>query len=113
MCELIAYEGQPIRKILADLEKECGRIESDRINLRVTPERKDELLRKFAGGLREFGGRTVTGTVTIDGFKFLLGDNCWVMFRASGTEPVFRCYLEAPTTRQLAVFRRAALALVQ
>ena len=113
MCELVAYEGQSIRKILARLEKECGRIESDRINLRVTPERKDELLRKFAGGLREFGGRTVTETVTVDGFKFLLGDHCWVMFRASGTEPVFRCYLEAPTTRQLAVFRKAALALVQ
>jgi len=113
MSELVAHEGKPIRKILAALQQECGRIESDRINLRVTPERKDELLKKFAGGLREFGGRTVTGTVTLDGFKFLLGDNCWVMFRASGTEPVFRCYLEAPTTRQLAVFRRAALALVQ
>ena len=113
MCELVAYEGKSIRKIYADLEKECGRILSDRINLRVTPERKDELLRKFAGGLREFGGRPVTGTVTVDGYKFLLGDKCWVMFRASGTEPVFRCYLEAPTARQLAGFRQAALALVQ
>ena len=113
LCELVAYEGQSIQKILAKLEKECGRIASDRINLRVTPERKDELLRKFAGGLREFGGRLVTSTVTVDGYKFLLGDNCWVMFRASGTEPVFRCYLEAPTARQLAVFRRAALELVQ
>ena len=113
MSELVAYEGKPLRKILADLQKECGRIESDRINLRVSPERKDELLRKFAGGLREFGGRAVTGTVTIDGYKFLLGDNCWVMFRASGTEPVFRCYLEAPTTKQLAIFRKAALVLVQ
>ena len=113
MCELVAYEGKPLRKIIAELQQQCGRIESDRINLRVTPERKDELLKKFAGGLREFGGRPVTETVTIDGYKFLLGDNCWVMFRASGTEPVFRCYLEAPTTRQLAVFRRAALALVQ
>ena len=113
MCELVAYEGKPLRKIIAELQQQCGRIESDRINLRVTPERKDELLKTFAGGLREFGGRPVTETVTIDGYKFLLGDNCWVMFRASGTEPVFRCYLEAPTTRQLAVFRRAALALVQ
>jgi phosphomannomutase len=35
------------------------------------------------------------------------------MFRASGTEPVFRCYLEARTARQMAGFRQAALELVE
>ena len=113
MSELVAHEGKPIRKILDALQKECGRVLSDRINLRVTPERKDALLQKFAGGLTSFGGRQVTGTVTLDGYKFLLGDGGWVMFRASGTEPVFRCYLEARTAKELATFRQAALALVQ
>jgi alpha-D-glucose phosphate-specific phosphoglucomutase len=112
MSELVAYEGQPLRRILDDLQKECGWVLSDRINLRVTPQKKDELLRKFAGGLDAFGGRRVQETVTKDGYKFLLGDGGWVMFRASGTEPVFRCYLEARTAKQLAQFRQAALALV-
>ena len=80
---------------------------------RVTPERMQQLLQRFAGGLNEFGGQKVTGVVTKDGYKFLLNDGCWVMFRASGTEPVFRCYLEARSTRQLAAFRKAALALVE
>lgn len=113
MAELVAYESKSIGDILKGLEKQCGRILSDRINLRVTPERKDELLKRFGAGMDSFGGRPVTKTVTTDGYKFLLGDEGWVMFRASGTEPVFRCYLEARTARQLAGFRQAALALVQ
>jgi phosphoglucomutase len=113
MCELVAYEGKTLRRILKEIQAKVGTVMSDRINLRVTPERKEELLRRFARGLDEFGGQTVSRTVTKDGFKFLLNDGCWVMFRASGTEPVFRCYLEARTARQLSAFRKAALSLVR
>lgn len=113
MAELVAYEGKSLGEILQEIQKKSGTIISDRINLRVTPARKEELLQRFAGGLDSFGGRPVTETVTTDGFKFILGDGCWVMFRASGTEPVFRCYLEARTTKQLAGFRKAALELVR
>ncbi|MCS7049576.1 MAG: phosphoglucomutase/phosphomannomutase family protein [Verrucomicrobiae bacterium] len=113
MAELVAHAGRPLKKILAEIQKETGTIVSERINLRVTPQRKEELLARFASGLSEFAGRRVTETITKDGYKFMLGDGCWVMFRASGTEPVFRCYLEARTRRQLADMRQAALALVQ
>lgn len=113
MAELVAYEGRTLGRILRDIQKLAGNIVSDRTNLRVTPERRDELLRRFAEGLTEFAEQRVTGTVRTDGFKFLLSDGCWVMFRASGTEPLFRCYFEARSTRQLAVFRKAAMALVR
>ena len=112
MAELVAYEGKSLGAILRKLQKLAGGILSDRINLRVTPERKEILLQRFGKGLTEFGGQNVTGTVTIDGFKFLLQNGCWVMFRASGTEPVFRCYLEARRAAEMARFRRAALELV-
>src|SRR6266436_5161147 len=108
MCEMVAYEGKSPRKVLDEIQKKVGRILSDRINLRVTPQRKDELLERFSAGLRDFGGCRVTGTVTKDGYKFLLGDVGWVMFRASGTEPVFRCYLETRTPKQMRAFREAA-----
>ena len=113
MAELVAYEGRSLGKVLNDIQKRAGGIVSDRINLRVTPERKEQLLTKFAAGLARFGGQNVTGVVTVDGYKFLLDDGCWVMFRASGTEPVFRCYLEARTARQIARFRQAAMELVE
>ncbi len=113
MAELVAWEGKSLGRILAEIGDRAGSIVSDRINLRVTPQRKEELLERFGRGLESFGGQQVTRTISIDGFKFMLQDGCWVMFRASGTEPVFRCYLEARTKRQLAGFRKAALELVK
>lgn len=113
MAELVAYEGRRLGEILRGIYKQAGTVLSDRINLRVTPERKDALLARFGKGLGSFGGQKVTKAITKDGYKFLLGDGCWVMFRASGTEPVVRCYVEARTAKQLAAFRKAALALVQ
>jgi len=113
MAELVAYEGRSLGKVLKDIQKLAGGIVSDRINLHVTPPRKEQLLRRFASGMDTFGGRKVADVITKDGYKFLLGDGCWVMFRASGTEPVFRCYLEARTSRQMAGFRQAALELVK
>jgi phosphomannomutase len=113
MTELVACEGKSLRTILRDIQKKAGTIVSDRINLRVTPERKDALLKRFAAGLDRFGGQAVSKTISNDGYKFLLDDGCWVMFRASGTEPVFRCYLEARTVRQLTAFRETAMELVK
>ncbi|MCX7886955.1 MAG: phosphoglucomutase/phosphomannomutase family protein, partial [Verrucomicrobiae bacterium] len=113
MCELVAYEGKSLKRILAEIMGQTRRIYSDRINLRVTPQRKEQLLQKFAAGLQEFAGRKVRDVVALDGYKFLLDDGSWVMFRASGTEPVFRCYLEANSQKQLAAYRAAALQLVQ
>jgi phosphoglucomutase len=113
MAELVAYEGRALGSILKEIQKLAGGIVSDRINLQVTPERKEELLERFKAGLKEFGGQKVKDVVTIDGYKFLLEDGCWAMFRASGTEPVFRCYLETRTARQMATFRKAALDLVK
>jgi phosphomannomutase len=112
MAELVACEGRSLQHILQRIQKQAGTILSDRINLRVSPDRKDQLLDRFAKGLTSFAGQKVRETIVVDGFKFLLNDGEWIMFRASGTEPVFRVYIEARTLRQLGRFKRAALDLV-
>jgi phosphoglucomutase len=113
MAELVAYEGRTLGSILKEIQVWAGGIVSDRINLPVTPERKEELLQRFKAGLKEFGGQKISRVVTMDGYQFLLEDGCWALFRASGTEPVFRCYLETRTAGQMAAFRKAALDLVK
>jgi phosphomannomutase len=35
--------------------------------------------------------------VTLDGFKRVYADDAWLLFRASGTEPIVRVYTDAPT----------------
>ena len=39
--------------------------------------------------------KAVQKTENIDGYKFYLSDNEWVMIRPSGTEPVLRVYAHA------------------
>jgi phosphomannomutase len=43
----------------------------------------------------EFGVYPVIKIETLDGYKYYLGDDQWVMIRASGTEPLLRIYAEA------------------
>lgn len=47
--------------------------------------------------LTEIAGKAVTDCKAIDGYKFRLADNSWLMIRFSGTEPVLRLYCEAAT----------------
>src|SRR5471030_2394187 len=101
MAELVATEGKSLGRILKELEKQTGEFHTERINVAIQPETKDALLAKLAGGLTSLGEFKVEKFITTDGFKFLMPNNEWVAFRASGTEPLIRCYIEAKTKANL------------
>jgi phosphomannomutase len=86
---------------------------TERINLRIEPTQKDALLGKLGKGLSSFAGQKVTQHITLDGNKYLCEDGSWVAFRASGTEPLIRCYLEARSATQLDKMKQAASALLK
>ncbi len=45
--------------------------------------------------LETVAGKQVSNCITVDGYKFNLEDNSWLLIRFSGTEPVLRLYSEA------------------
>jgi phosphoglucomutase len=112
LAELVATEKKTLGRILKDLEKVTGKFYTDRINLPIRPETKDALLAKLGSGLSEIGPFKVEKFITLDGFKFVLPKDEWVAFRASGTEPLFRCYIEAKTEASLKKLRTACRALL-
>jgi phosphoglucomutase len=101
MAELVATEKKSLGQILRELSKQIGNFYTDRINVAIPPDKKDALLKKLAGGLQNVGPFKVEKFITTDGYKFLLPDNEWVAFRASGTEPLIRCYIEAKSKTNL------------
>ena len=107
MAELVAMEGKPLGRILKELEKKTGEFHTDRINITVPPDEKAAILKNLAGGFDKIGRYPVQQFITTDGFKFLLPDNEWAAFRASGTEPVIRCYLEAKSAAHLKQLKAA------
>jgi alpha-D-glucose phosphate-specific phosphoglucomutase len=101
MAELVATEKKSLGQILRELSKQIGEFYSDRINVGFAPEKKEALLAKLGGGLQNIGVFKVEKFITTDGYKFLLPNNEWVAFRASGTEPLIRCYIEAKSKANL------------
>ena len=101
MAELVATEKKSLGQILKELEKQTGEFHTTRINVKINPETKNALLGKLQAGLADVGGLPVEKFITTDGFKFLLPNREWVAFRASGTEPLIRCYIEAKSAKQM------------
>ena len=106
MAELVATEKKSLGRILQELERQTGEFHTDRINVKISPDKKDALLNRLAGGLDCIGPFKVEKFITTDGYKFLLPDREWVAFRASGTEPLIRCYLEAKSAARLNKLRK-------
>jgi alpha-D-glucose phosphate-specific phosphoglucomutase len=112
MAELVAVENKSLGRILKDLEKQIGEFHTDRINVSIPPDKKAALLAKLGSGLSSIGPFKVGKFITTDGFKFLLPDGEWVAFRASGTEPLIRCYIEAKSLANLKRLQKACRELL-
>src|SRR5205807_2317283 len=107
MAELVATEKKSLGRILKELEKQTGEFHTDRINVAIQPANKDALLAKLGSSLSSIGPFKVERFITTDGYKYLLPNQEWVAFRASGTEPLIRCYIEAKSAGNLKKLRSA------
>ena len=107
MAELYACEKKPLGEVLKDIEKTTGPYFTDRINVRVPADKKEALLDRLSKGLDKIGRQKVEKFIKTDGFKFLLPGQEWVAFRASGTEPLVRCYIEAKSEKGLKTLKSA------
>lgn len=107
--EFMAKTGKTLRQLIQLVYDEVGTFAFDRDDLHITEQKKQDVLEKCKNNsFKNFGQYQITKTETLDGFKYYLDNNTWVMIRPSGTEPVLRVYCEAPD-RQVA---RATLDVV-
>ncbi len=112
MAELVATDRKSLGQILKKIAKQCGEFHTERINIPIQPASKDAIMAKLSAGLDRIGEFKVEKFITTDGFKFLLPNQEWVAFRASGTEPLFRCYIEAKSAAHLKQLRAACQRLL-
>ena len=47
------------------------------------------------------GGEEVIDLLTVDGVKYILSDDSWLLIRPSGTEPVLRVYAEGRSAKMV------------
>jgi alpha-D-glucose phosphate-specific phosphoglucomutase len=96
--EIVCLTQDTLTNNLKELKQKCSCPDSNRLDLRVSPEKKQHILDKINNYKpKELLGKKVIEIVTIDGVKIKLEDGSWVLVRPSGTEPLFRIYAEAST----------------
>jgi phosphomannomutase len=103
LANVMAEEGKPLGQLVADLQQEFGSHYYGRSDLHIPDEMKQSAIQRAgADGTVSLGRYKVIKKENLDGVKFFLdaptnhnGAEAWVLFRASGTEPLLRLYTEA------------------
>ncbi len=102
------------KKNLSELMEEVyaitGRFAYERLDLELNKNIRNKVLEKCKNkSYTGFGEFTISGTETLDGYKYQLGEDQWVMIRASGTEPVIRIYAEAESREKVVAIINAVV----
>ena len=105
LANVMAEEKKPLGRLVADLQREYGAHYYGRRDLHISDEIKNDAIRRAADPqTTKLGAYSILRKADRDGVKLFLdapkhtnGADAWVLFRASGTEPMLRCYVEAAT----------------
>lgn len=103
LANAMAEEGKTLGQLVADLQSEFGPHYYGRSDLHIPDDVKQGAIQRArADGTQSLGAYRVVRKEQMDGVKFFLdaptngnGAQAWVLFRASGTEPLLRLYTEA------------------
>lgn len=99
LIELVATSGGSLNSLVKKLLKEAGPAYYKRIDLRLKhPVSKSRMTQHLVDNApANIANLKICEIMTVDGVKYLLEDDSWLLIRPSGTEPVLRVYAEGRT----------------
>jgi len=97
LLEMIHLHGKSLTQLVEDLFSEFGTAYYKRLDLKVEGNQGKILIKRLKKEpLKELAGFKVRDIDLTDGVKLIFENDGWILFRASGTEPVLRIYVEMP-----------------
>ncbi len=96
LLEIVGTCCTSLNELVEDLLQDVGPAYYQRNDLRLShPVAKDKMTTYLLDSApAALGGEQVAKIIQIDGVKYLLADDSWLLIRPSGTEPVLRIYAE-------------------
>jgi len=96
LLEVMAHSGKTLEELVDDIHADVGPAHYARSDLRLRhPVNKKEMVTRLCDEApNEIAGLKVSNVSTLDGVKYLMDDESWLLIRPSGTEPVLRVYAE-------------------
>jgi phosphomannomutase len=97
LLEMMSASRSTLEELVRDLLAEAGPASYSRLDLRLSrPVPKARMVKTLLDAApASIGGVTVASVNDLDGVKYLMEDDSWLLIRPSGTEPVLRVYAEA------------------
>jgi phosphomannomutase len=120
LANVMAEEKKPLGELVSDLQKEYGPHFYGRRDLHLPDDVKfGAIERARSESTKRLGKYALNKKEDMDGIKFFLdaprdqnGADAWVLFRASGTEPLLRIYSEAASPQLVQEILASAEAFV-
>ncbi len=99
LIEMVAVYGKSLNTLVNELLDDVGPAYYERKDQRLKyPIEKKRMVQFLLDNQpEEIGGVKVLELLTIDGVKYIMADDSWLLIRPSGTEPVLRVYSEGRT----------------
>ena len=100
--DCVIRSGKTPSQLLAYLYSKVGPHYYDRIDSHISADDRHRLTDKISRSqISSIAGIEVAKLDTTDGFRYLLADDSWLLFRFSGTEPLIRIYAESHSPEQV------------
>ncbi|MEM3670681.1 MAG: phosphoglucomutase/phosphomannomutase family protein [Thermoprotei archaeon] len=112
LCEALSKQGLSLEEVWARVSEEYGFGDYLQFNLPASESIKRRLETIKSAPPERFADSKIAKVVTLDGLKFELDDESWILMRPSGTEPLIRIYIETAGTKRSAELREAATKLL-
>jgi alpha-D-glucose phosphate-specific phosphoglucomutase len=105
LLEIVSAAKVPLHELVRNLQADVGPAHYARrdIPLRRPIAKADMVTRLTEDAPDSLGGQKVAEVKTLDGVKYVLADDSWLLIRPSGTEPVLRVYAETRDEAMVAV----------
>jgi phosphomannomutase len=120
LANVMAEEGKPLGQLVADLQRDYGPHYYGRRDMHIPDDVKQAAIQRArSDATKRLGLYSILKKENLDGIKFFLsaptngnGAEAWILFRASGTEPLLRVYAEAASVKLVSEILSTAEAFV-